>query len=263
MSTLRVTDISVDLGTTQVLDTVDLCIDSGQIVGLLGPNGSGKTTLIRTLLCLQKPRRGHIELDGVDIRTIQPRRLARQVAYLAQASECHWPLTVQRLVTLGRLPYRQPWRDFTAIDHAAVAKALRDTDVAHLAARVITRLSGGERVRAHLARALAGEPRLLFADEPVASLDPYHQLQVMDLLREIARRGGTVVVVLHDLPLAARFCDRLLLLDQGRLVADGTPEEVLSPANLASTFRIEAVHGHNGTESYVIPWQAVAKDRHQ
>ncbi|MFQ5937871.1 MAG: ABC transporter ATP-binding protein, partial [Acidiferrobacterales bacterium] len=224
------------------------------LVGLIGPNGSGKTTLLRVLLNLQSVVSGHVRLDDQDLHAINRRAIARRVAYLPQGGDCHWPLTVERLVALGRLPHRAPWRALSHDDESAIARAMASADVEYLAQRVVTTLSGGERTRAHLARALAGEPQILLTDEPVASLDPYHQLQVMELLRAVARQGGAVVVVLHDLTLAARFCDRLVLLHQGSVVAEGQPKDVLTEDNLLATYRIEALRGSRSGEDYVLPW---------
>ena len=153
----------------------------------------------------------------------------------------HWPITVDRLVTLGRLPHQEPWRPPSAADRRAVADALVATDVAHLRHRVATTLSGGERTRALLARVLATGAPIVLVDEPIAGLDPEHQLAVMALLAGLAEQGRTVLAVLHDLGLAARFCHQLVLLDKGAVVASGSPAEVLTPDNLARVYRIRLV----------------------
>jgi iron complex transport system ATP-binding protein len=166
----------------------------------------------------------------------------------------HWPLTVEHLVGLGRLPYRRLWRQDTNADARAVTAALRATETEALRDRTLATLSGGERMRVLLARALAVEAAALVADEPIAALDPYHQLQVMEVLRETTRQGMLVVVVLHDLTLAARFCDRLVLLDAGCVVADGAPEAVLSAAHLTRVYRVTVVRDTYQGALYVVPW---------
>ncbi|HXG28067.1 MAG TPA: ABC transporter ATP-binding protein, partial [Nevskiales bacterium] len=168
-----------------------------------------------------------------------------------QGGQCHWPMPVAQVVALGRLPHRAPWARVPPADAAAVQRALQAADVAHLADRPVTQLSGGERARVLLARALAVEARVLLADEPTAGLDPAHQLGVMEVLRRRAQSGAGVVVVLHDLTLAARFCDRLLLLGEGRVVADGAAEQVLTEQNLAQVYGIEA-HRAAGAEGLLV-----------
>jgi iron complex transport system ATP-binding protein len=247
-------DIALSLNGTAILRGIDLTLEAGQMVGLIGPNGAGKTTLLRVLASLRPPDRGSILYNGATAAQIGHRAFARQLAYLAQGASVHWPLTVERLVGLGRLPYRRLWGNGTADDERAIAEALRVTETEAFRQRTLATLSGGERTRVLLARALAVEAVVLLADEPIAALDPYHQLHVMELLQETARQGTTVVVVLHDLTLAARFCARLVLLDAGRVVADGAPETVLSAVNLARVYRVTVLHGTYDRERYVLPW---------
>jgi ABC-type cobalamin/Fe3+-siderophores transport system ATPase subunit len=149
-------------------------------------------------------------------------------------------LQVERLVALGRIPHHQNWQRLQAGDRDAIEKAMRQAEVTHLAQRTVTSLSGGERLRVMLARVFAGEPGIVLADEPIASLDPYHQLHTMELLREHCNRGGSAVIVMHDLALAARFCDKLFLLNHGKLVSYGTANHVLTEENLANTYNIKS-----------------------
>lgn len=253
MTALVAQDICAELGRRRVLQGVNFHIFKGELVGLLGPNGAGKTTLLRVLANLQCPSRGQIRLNDEDIGHYPARKLARLLAYLAQGRECHWPLAVEDVVALGRLPHRVPWAGVPADDWRRIEAAMRYTDIMHLRDRLITALSGGERTRVLLARALAAEPKVLLADEPVAGLDPAHQLDVMQLLQRLTEDGAAVVAVLHDLTLAARFCQRLVLLDQGRLVAEGTPEQVLTPENLARCYGIRAHYGESEGGLLVIP----------
>ncbi|MCC7412841.1 MAG: ABC transporter ATP-binding protein [Gammaproteobacteria bacterium] len=235
-----------------------MTLQAGEVVGLIGPNGSGKTTCLRVLAGLLRPQAGRIELDGRALGSFEPRARARLIGYLPQGAEVHWPLVVRDLVALGRQPHVGPWQRPGAHDRAAIAAALRAAEMDGLADRIVTRLSGGERMLAHIARLLAGEPRIVLADEPVAALDPAHQLRVMALLRAIAGGGGAVLLVLHDLTLAGRFCDRLVLLDAGVVQAAGAPAEVLTRANLARVYGVEVVDGAHAGERFIVPWRPVA-----
>jgi len=246
--------VSVHANGVALLHPLDLTLDPGHLVGVLGPNGAGKTTLLRVLANLQQPDGGRVLYDGAPASQLGRTTLARQLAYLAQGATVHWPLTVEHLVGLGRLPYWRLWRQDASADARAVTAALRATETEALRHRTLATLSGGERMRVLLARALAVEAAALVADEPIAALDPYHQLQVMEVLRETARRGTLVVVVLHDLTLAARFCDRLILLDAGRVVADGVPDVVLSATNLTRVYRVTVVRDTHDGALYVVPW---------
>jgi len=257
MTELALTGISVELGGQRVVDEVDIRIEGGELLGLIGANGAGKTTLMRVAAGLLQPLAGHWALDGTPLRQLAARRRAQHIAYLPQGAPCHWAMSVNRLVALGRLPHLQPWQQPGATDHAAVATALAQADVGHLAERDALTLSGGERARVMLARALAGEPRLLLADEPVAGLDPEHQLRVMETLKSRVREGMGVMVTLHDLGLAARFCDRLVLLKQGRLLTAGPPRQVLSPRYLADGFHIDALSGELDGRPWLVPWRVL------
>ncbi|WP_343521063.1 ABC transporter ATP-binding protein [Sphingomonas sp.] len=239
MVSLTTTRLTVALGPRTVVRDVGMALEPGRLIGIIGPNGAGKSTLVRALLGLIRYR-GRIELDGVEIGSLARERVARQLAYLPQGQTLHWPLSVERLVGLGRLPHLAPMSRISAEDESIVERAMARADVLHLRGRVATELSGGERARVLLARALAVGARGLIVDEPLASLDPGHQIDVMELLRQEAEAGSLVVTILHDLTMAARYCDRLLLMAEGRLIADGTPLEVLSEANLHEVYGISA-----------------------
>ena len=245
---IEASSLSVRLGAREVLRAVDMTVGSGELVALVGPNGAGKTTLLRVLAGLQTLAKGRVSFSGRDVHTLDPRERARAVSYLAQDNDVAWPLDVSALVALGRLPHRGA---SDADNAAAIGRALAATGSTGLAGRSIGTLSGGERARVLLARALAVEAPVLLADEPVAALDPYHQLQIMEMLQRSAARGTAVVAVLHDLALAYRFADRVVLLSDGEKIADGTPDEVLTDANLAARFGIIARRG----EGYILPWQ--------
>jgi iron complex transport system ATP-binding protein len=237
---LQAQGVGVQLGGAPVVDRVDLALHPGELVVLVGPNGAGKTTLVRALAGLL-PSEGRIAVDGRPLDTIPPRERARRIAYLPQGNVFHWPLAVADVVALGRHPHADPFARVSDADRAAVAHALTTTETQSLAARAVTTLSGGERARVALARALATQAGVLLADEPTVSLDPRHQLVVMNLLRDAARAGGAVLAVVHDLALAARFAGRVLVMDKGRIVADAPPGDALTAARIATVFGVETV----------------------
>jgi iron complex transport system ATP-binding protein len=255
---LEANGISINFNAVSLLRDVDLSVASGEMVGLIGPNGSGKTTLLRVLANLRRPDAGTVRLDERSIEDIGERQLSKQIAYLAQGGDVHWPMRVEALVELGRLPHRQSFRGHDGSDRAAIEQALVSADVKGLRHRTMAHLSGGERMRVLLARALAVQASLLLADEPVAALDPLHQLKVMELLRSTARKGTGVIVVLHDLSLAARFCDRLVLIARGGIVAQGGPLEVLTHGYLALAYGVDVICGESAGIPYFLPRSAAS-----
>jgi len=257
---LQADGLSVRLGGREVVSDVSLGINAGEVIGLIGPNGSGKSTCISALAGIRKPAQGEIRLDGRLLARVPPRLRARSLSYLPQNPECHWPLSVRQVVALGRLPHRSLWGGVGLDDAGAIERAMEKLEVTDLADRRVDRLSGGERMRVMLARALAPEPRVLLVDEPTDGLDPNHQLHVMELLRGSASSGCAVLAVLHDLSLAERFCDRLLLLHEGRLLASGTPREVLVPANVACAYRVEAAFLAGDGRATIVPWRRISPD---
>jgi iron complex transport system ATP-binding protein len=236
---LVVSDLRVRLGARTVLDGLDLRFSAGLLHAVMGSNGAGKSTLLRAIAGLTA-HDGMVRLDGAEVARMRRGDRARTVAWLPQNQEVHWPLPVREVVMLGRTPHGATLDRASDGDRRAVRDAMDRTDVTAMADRPVTELSGGERARALLARALATEAGLLLADEPASGLDPLHQLTIMEVLRAEARRGRIVLAVLHDLGLAARFADTVTLLRTGWPAVQGAPEDVLTAGAIRSAFEIEA-----------------------
>jgi len=249
--------LTVKLAGRIVLNDISLSLSSGHLVALVGPNGAGKTTLLRALAGLL-PSDGAIHVGGEALSSLALRDRARRFAYLPQGHVVHWPLPARDIVALGRYPHgaTDPAR-LSAKDAEAVSRAMQAADVVAFADRLITELSGGERSRVALARVLAVEAPVILADEPTASLDPRHQFDVMRGLRAAADRGVLVIVVTHDLGLAARFADTVLVLSEGRLVAQGAPADALSEQVMADVFRISAYRAEFQREAVIVPWAEI------
>jgi iron complex transport system ATP-binding protein len=242
VSTARLSalDLSVLFNGRVIVDRATLALKAGEFTVLIGPNGAGKTTLVRALAGLL-PAAGRIDLNGRPLAGLLARERARHIAYLPQGHVFHWPMAVAAVVALGRYPHADAFAVLTDADRAAIERALKATACGAFAEQAVTTLSGGERARVALARALASEAPILLADEPTVSLDPRHQLVVMELLARAAHEGGAVLAILHDLTLAARFADRVLVMDRGRLVAEGPPRAVFTPERIAAVFGVDAV----------------------
>lgn len=236
---LSIHGLGVALSGRTVLDGVSAVLRPGRVTAILGPNGAGKSTLIKAAAALIAPTTGSVRLGDRDVAALAPRERARCIGYLPQDARVQWNITVADVVALGRAPHRAPFAGPDARDGEAVARAMVATETTHLADRPINELSGGERARVLLARVLAGEPDWLLADEPLAGLDPRHQLDILDRLGEVARQGRGIAIVLHDLLHAGRVADDVLLLHQGRVLASGEAGAVLTPENLRTAFEIE------------------------
>jgi iron complex transport system ATP-binding protein len=249
--------LNVELAGRLVLNDISLSLSSGHLVALVGPNGAGKTTLLRALAGLL-PSDGAVHVGGEPLSSLALRDRARRFAYLPQGHIVHWPLPARDIVALGRYPHgaTDPAR-LSPDDSEAVLRAMRATDVVEFAGRRVTELSGGERSRVALARVLAVEAPVILADEPTASLDPRYQLDVMKSLRAAADQGVLVIVVTHDLGLAARFADTVLVLREGRLVAQGTPAAALSQQVMADVFRITAYRAEFERAAVIVPWAEI------
>lgn len=222
------------------LDGLDITVTAGAITGIIGPNGAGKTTLLKMLAGLMAPASGKIELDHKTLFEIPHSQRAMQIAYLEQHSFVHWPLTVRQLIALGRFPHRLSPANTPAIDKRVIEDVIDQVGVGKLVDRRFNELSGGERARVIMARALAVQAKYLLVDEPIASLDLNFQVEVMNILTSQAKSGTGVCVILHDLNLAAAYCKSLYLLDEGRLVCQGPAAKVLTQEVIGSTFGIQA-----------------------
>jgi iron complex transport system ATP-binding protein len=237
-SQIKLRSLHFRRGSRAVLDAVDLEFQSGCVTAVLGPNGAGKSTLLSCAAGLLKPQQGDVALDDQSLAQIAGALRARRIAFLQQTPEIAWDVDVATLVSLARIPFHGVCSD--AENCAAVERAMQRVDVSPWSQRVVNTLSGGERARVLLARVLAGESDWILADEPFTGLDPSHQFEAADLLRSVAAAGCGVVLTIHDLTLAARIADRIVILNQGRIVADGTPQSALTPTILRDVYGIEA-----------------------
>ncbi len=241
---LRAQDIAISLGGRPVLTGLTADFAKGGLIAIVGPNGAGKSTFLACLAGLLKSD-GDALLDGASVAAMPARQRAKRLAFLAQTPEIAWDVDVQTFIGLGRTPHLGAFGP-SGEDRAAIDAAIATTGLEAFAERAVTRLSGGERARALIARALAGETDWLLADEPLTGLDPGHALDALALFRRLAHdQGKGVIVTLHDLNLAARFADRVLVLDQGALVIDGPPDAALTPETLSKVYGV-TVRRHEG-----------------
>jgi iron complex transport system ATP-binding protein len=256
MKLLEGKGLSLTLGGRQILEGVDIALRPGEMLGLIGPNGAGKSSLLKLLAGLLEPDAGRLRLGEQEYSSIPSEQRARRIAWLAQQGEVHWAVTVETLLELGRAPHLSPWQPPTEKDRQVIERVLTDCDLMALRDRAVDTLSGGERARVLLARALATEAQILLADEPVAALDPAHQLDMLSLLANYCSEGRGLILVLHDLPLAAHFCHRLQLLHRGQTLAVGSAEAVLSPEHLQTAYRIQPRDGQH-RKAFELPWQRI------
>jgi len=238
---LRIKGVGFRYDSRKALEAVTFEAVEREILGIIGPNGAGKTTLLRCINNTLKPQVGVVLINGEDVSRWDRRRIARHMGLVPQSAVITFPFTVLEVVLMGRHPHQSLFGGESERDLEVVREALRLTDTLRFATRPVTELSGGERQRVIIARALAQEPDTLLLDEPTLHLDLNHQLEVLGLVRRLTRERGLVTVMTsHDLNLAARYCDRLLMLEQGRVYAVGAPEEVLTPANIRRVYQVEA-----------------------
>ena len=237
---LSTSRLSFSYETQAILDGIDLALESGQMVGLIGPNGAGKTTLLRLMLGLMKADSGALQMQGKPLSQMRRLDVARLMALVPQDSRIDYAFSVAEIVAMGRNPWLDRFQPPATEDLDIIDQAMQQTDVLHLADRPINQLSGGERQRVLIARAIAQQTPIIMLDEATANLDICHQLEVMQLAQSLAHGGRLVIAAIHDLNMAARFCDRLLLLAERQLQADGPPSQVLTEANLRHFFNLHA-----------------------
>lgn len=240
MTELIARNVTVRAGNAILVDGVSLAVGTGELVAILGPNGAGKTTLLRVMVGQTVADAGCAELDGRECAGMSPVERAKRVSYLPQRRPLAWPNKVRDVVALGRFAHGAALGRLNKADRKAVDAALDACDLGHLADRGAETLSGGELSRMHFARAIAGGAPLLVADEPVAALDPRHHLRITRLLRDFVDNGGGALVVLHDVPLAVRFADRLVWMRNGRIVAEGSPDETLNARIMEDVYGVRA-----------------------
>lgn len=231
------TNLTYAYGTNRVVDNVSLTTSPGRVLGLIGPNGSGKTTLLRLLYGALRPHAGTVTIEDHPLGQLSPREIARQLAVVVQESDAETTITAGEMVLLGRTPYIKPFARTSAEDQRLAAQALERVGAAHLGQRAFTSLSGGERQRVLIARALAQQGQHLLLDEPTNHLDIRYQHEILALIRGL---GVTTLVVLHDLNLAAQYCDELIMLDRGTVAATGNPNTVLEPELIHQVYGIHA-----------------------
>jgi len=255
---IEVSGLRVSVPGRDLLAGIDLSLAAARVTGLLGPNGSGKTTLLSTLAGVRRPSAGNVRIDGDDVRQMSARRRARLLALVEQHATTGLELTAHDVVALGRIPHRSRFGAGDPGGPAAIARALETVMATDLADKPWHRLSGGERQRVQLARALAQEPSVLLLDEPTNHLDLAHQLRFLDRVRAL---GLTTVVALHDLDLAAAYCDEVVVLEQGRVVRHGSVEQTLERELVADVYRVDvAVEPHPARPQPHIRWNAPLED---
>lgn len=253
---IEVHEVTFHYGKTRVLEDVNLSVADGEVVGILGPNGAGKSTLLRCIAGILRPSRGRVSVDGRGIVELHPLERSRLIGYVPQVPPDSFPFTLFEAVLLGRRPC-MGWSP-SERDLAKVSETIALLGLEGLASRPVTELSGGERQRVLLAQALAREPRILLLDEPTANLDLRGQLEVLELVREVVRdRGIAAAVVLHDVNLAARFFDRIVLLHRGKVLAEGEPGSVLTTANVRTLYGVEATSVSVSGRPYILPLSPV------
>ena len=237
---LSVKNLCVKADEQTLVDSVSFTLKRGELVVLLGPNGAGKTSLLKACLDIIPKASGTIAYDGNPVSGLSPQSRARAIAYLPQIQPIIWPSRVKDIVALGRFAYGANPSTLKGADLRAVDQALSDCELTHMAERNADNLSGGEQARLHFARVLAAQTPFLFADEPVAALDPHHQFKVLDLIGKFTQSGKGALVILHDINLAARYADRLIWMKDGRITADGSVRDTLTPARLKEIYNVDA-----------------------
>jgi iron complex transport system ATP-binding protein len=248
---LELSSVVINRGGRNIVNNVSLAACTGEFIALVGPNGAGKSTLISVVAGLMKPDSGTVTLDGRSLGEFRGQNLARLRAYLPQNPFCEWPISVERLVALGLTPSLPAIGKMPEAHISRITATIEAFDLSDHRDQPATTLSGGELTRAMLARALVGDPELLFVDEPIAGLDPRHALDTIKRLRRLAETGKLVVASLHDLTLATRYATRIVAMHEGQVIADGTPGEILTPRLLYELFDVDARINGEGERAIV------------
>jgi iron complex transport system ATP-binding protein len=235
---LECIDLGWNTDAKSLLNGINFALQPSELVAVIGPNGAGKSSFLRALMGLIPGITGTVRLNGVDLSQVDMQSRAKHLAYMPQQQPMAWPLSVKHTVELGRLPHMGFRRRLLAQDESAVNDAMQMADITHLSERSVDTLSGGELSRVMIARLFAGHAPTILADEPIAALDPYHQLHIMELLQQHCQRGGSAMVVMHDLTMAARFCQRIVVMQCGFIVADGKPSDVLTDELLGKVYGV-------------------------
>lgn len=238
---LEVTDLGYEYSEKKVLESISFNVRPGEILGILGPNGCGKTTMLKNLNRNLSPHKGCILLDGTDLEEMHKRDIAKRIASVPQSNEIRFAFTVREMVEMGRMPFQEAFRGNSSEDERIVDESMELTGISGMSDRLINTMSGGERQRVIIARAIAQSPEIILMDEPTLHLDINMQFEVLDLVSDLAKRKGlTVIIISHDLPMVARYCDRMILIHDRTVYAEGTPEEILTPENMRTVFNVDA-----------------------
>ncbi|RLF72599.1 MAG: ABC transporter [Thermoplasmata archaeon] len=243
---LNINGITFFYDSVKALDDITFEVNEGEVLGVIGPNGSGKTTLLRCINMALKPKVGTVFIDGENILELDRKDIAKKIAVVPQNSTIRFPFTLFDIVLMGRTPHLGRLDRETPEDIEIAKKAMKITKTLHLADRLIDEVSGGERQRVIIARALTQEPKILLLDEPTLHLDINHQLEILELIKKLARKNKLIVILTsHDLNLASRYCDRLVLLNTGRIYSIGKPQNVLTRDNIKEVYNIEVEINYN------------------
>lgn len=255
---LKVQNISASYQERIVLEEVSFDVAEGEFLGIIGPNGVGKTTLLKVITGVKSPLKGEVMLDGKKIKSLYRKEIARIMAVVPQISFIPPLFTVEDVVLMGRYPHQKSRFTTTKEDMAVVEEAMKETNITHFRQRFVNELSGGERQEVIIARALAQKPKILLLDEPTANLDIKHQMRILGLVKTLVKENKiTAILIIHDLNLAARFCDRLILLYNRKIYADGKPKDILTPHNLKIVYEVETDVKYN---ELIDAWQVTVID---
>tara|TARA_Y100000590_G_scaffold412396_2_gene507332 strand:+ start:3858 stop:4625 length:768 start_codon:yes stop_codon:yes gene_type:complete len=250
----EVKSINLSFKKNQILNDISLDILSGELVGILGPNGSGKTSFLKILGNIINPNVGEILIDTKPLKSFSNKNLSQIISYLPQEIEMVWPLSVEQVISLGLIPYSYSKKISNLQKMNKLQEVMKELDLSKFSQINFKNLSTGEKARTMVARALISCPKIFLADEPIASLDPYYQLAIMDLLKSKAQQGLIVIVALHDLTHAGRYCDKLILLNKGSLIAYDEPVKVLTKENISKVYNVNIEKGDNNS-FFVAPFQ--------